>query len=213
MERMTRWVRQSGMMSPRHIHGIVVAGVLCAAVAGCGTVKATTAASGQAAVSAAASASSSAAGCASVSQATSVTIHRSTAVIQPAHVGSFTMTQRKPALVRALFSDFCKLIAHPYRGNHPMDCPASLGISYSGTFFDGQRKLATFDYAASGCQNVRVGEAGKSTFTLVFGAAATAAPHLENDMAAVLGQSKSAVFGAGQKVNPGGVMLKASPAS
>jgi hypothetical protein len=188
--------------------------VLCAAVAGCGTVNATTAASGQAAVSAAASASSSSAGgCASVSQATSVTIHRSTAVIQPARVGSFTMTQRKPALVRALFSDFCKLVAHPYRGNHPMDCPASLGISYSGTFFDGQRKLATFDYAASGCQNVRVAEAGKSTFTLVFGSTAAAAPHLENDMAAVLGQSKPEVYGAGQTVNPGGPMKKASTAS
>jgi hypothetical protein len=145
-------------------------------------------------------------GCASVSQATVVTIHRTMRLVEPAHVGPYTMTQRKPALVRALFSDFCKLVAHPYRSNRPMNCPAAFGLDYAGTFYAGQRKLATFVYGASGCQTVQVTAAGKSMSTLVFGSTASAAPHLENDMAAVLGLPESAVYGPGQPINPGGPM-------
>src|ERR1035438_7153783 len=208
MERMTRRVRQSGMMSPRHVHGIVGAGLLCAAVAGCGTVAASTPAAGQAASSVSAATASAAAasavGCASVSQATVVTIHRTMRLVEPAHVGPYTMTQRKPALVRALFSDFCKLVAHPYRSNHAVNCPADFGIDYTGTFYAGHRELATFVYGASGCQTVQVVAAGKSKFTMVFGSTASAAPHLETDMAAVLGLPKSAVSSPGQQINPGG---------
>jgi hypothetical protein len=127
-------------------------------------------------------------------------------LVEPAHVGPYTMTQRKPALVRALFSDFCKLVAHPYRSNRPMNCPAAFGLDYAGTFYAGQRKLATFVYGASGCQTVQVTAAGKSTSTMVFGSTASAAPDLENDMAAVLGLPKSAVYGPGQQINPGGPM-------
>jgi len=215
MERITHGVRQSGMMSLRHVHGIVVAGLLCAAVAGCGTEVASTPAAGQvaASVSASSSASSSASavGCAAVGAAATVTIHRTSRLVEPAHVGSFTMTQRKPTLVRALFGDFCALVSHPYRGNHPMDCPAAFGVDYTGTFYAvGQRKLATFVYGASGCQTVQITASGKSTFTLVFGPTAAAAPRLENDMAAALGQPKSAVFGPGAQVNPGGPMKTAT---
>jgi hypothetical protein len=149
-------------------------------------------------------------GCASVSQATVVTVHRTTRLVEPAHVGTYTMTQRKPTLVRALFGDFCKLVAHPYRPNHPMNCPADFGLDYSGTFYAGQRKLATFGYGASGCQTVQVTAAGKSTFTMVSGPTAAAAPQLETDMAAVLGQPESAVFGPGQTINPGGPMKAAA---
>jgi len=120
------------------------------------------------------------------------------------------MTQRKPALVRALFGDFCQLIAHPYRSNRPMNCPAAFGLDYSGTFYAGDRKLATFVYGASGCQTVQVTAAGKSTFTMVAGSAASAAPHLETDMAGVLGQPKSAIYGPGQQINPGGPMKTAT---
>jgi hypothetical protein len=211
MERMARRVRQSGMMSQRQVRGIVIAGLLGAAVAGCGTVSASTAASGQAAAAnppaSSASASASAApavGCASVSQATAVSVHRTMRLVEPARVGPYTMTQRKPALVRALFSDFCKLVAHPYRSNHPVNCPADFGIDYTGTFYAGHRELATFVYGASGCQTVQVVAAGKSKFTMVFGSTASAAPHLETDMAAVLGLPKSAVSSPGQQINPGG---------
>jgi hypothetical protein len=127
-------------------------------------------------------------------------------LMEPAHVGTYTMTQRKPALVRAIFSDFCKLVSHPYRSNRPMNCPAAFGLDYTGSFYAGQRKLATFVYGASGCQTIQVTAAGKSMYTLVMGSTASAAPGLETDMAAALGQPKSAVYGPGQPVNPGGPM-------
>lgn len=201
MERMTRWVRQSGMMSPRQVRGIVIAGLLGTAVAGCGTVTATTPASEQAAASASAAPT---VGCASVSQATVVSVHRTLHVIEPARVGPLTETQRTPAMVRALFGDFCKLLAHPYQSNRPIACPAAFGIDYVGTFYAGRRELATFVYGASGCQTVQVTAAGKSKSTMVAGTTAAAAPHLETDMAAVLGIPPSEVSVPVQKVNPGG---------
>ncbi len=197
MERMTHAARQSRMMSSLQIRGIVVAGLLCAAVAGCGSTVATTPASVQAAPAPAV-------GCASVDQATTVTIHRSMETIEPVRAGAVTTTQRKTALVRALFGDLCQAVAHPYTVKAPIRCPIAFGLTYTGTFYDGHRTLATFTYGASGCQNVRVDAAGKSTYTMVAGAAASAAPHLETDMAAALGLPKSAVFSPGQQVNPGG---------
>jgi hypothetical protein len=210
MERMTRRVRQSGMMSQRQVRGIVIAGLLSAAVAGCGTVAASTVASGQAAAanppasSASAAPAAAAVGCASVSQATVVTVRRTMNLVEPARVGPYTMTQRKPALVRTLFSDFCKLVDHPYHAVHPISCPASFGIDYTGTFYAGHRELATFVYGASGCQTVQVIAAGKREFTMVFGTTAATAPRLQADMAAVLGLPKSALVSPGQQVNPGG---------
>jgi hypothetical protein len=155
MERMTRGVRQSGMMSPRQVRGIVVAGLLCAAVAGCGTVVAAGASSGQAAAP-----STPAVGCASVNQATSVTVHRSMHPLEPARLGTLIMTQRKPALVRAMFGDFCKVIAHRDVPSRPVNCPAAFGLDYTGTFYAGHRELATFTYGASGCQSVDITASG-----------------------------------------------------
>jgi hypothetical protein len=194
---MTRGVRQNGMMSSRQLRGIVVAGLLCAAIAGCGSTVATSA-SVQAAQAAPA------VGCASVSQATTATIHRTMDAIQPARAGAVTTTQHKTAVVRALFSDFCKIVAHPYTTRKGINCPMAFGLAYTGTFYDGNRVLATFTYGASGCQTVRVNAAGQSKYSLVMGPAASAAPHLETDMAAALGLLKSQVFPPTQQINPGG---------
>ena len=199
MERMTRRVRQNGMMSSRQVRGIVVAGLLCAGVAGCGSTVATTPASVQAAQTTA-----TAVGCASVNQATSVTIRRTMDTVEPTHAGAVNTTQRKAAVARALFSDMCKAVAHPYTAKGPIHCPIAFGLAYTGTFYDGNRELGTFTYAASGCQNVRVNAAGQSKYSMVTGSAASAAPHLETDMAAVLGLPKSAVFTPTQQINPGG---------
>jgi urease accessory protein UreF len=143
-------------------------------------------------------------GCASVDQATTVTIHRSLDTVEPVRAGAAVTTQGKTALVRALFSDLCAAVAHPYSVKTPVHCPIAFGLAYTGTFYDGHRALATFTYGASGCQNVRVNAAGKSKYTMVMGAAASAAPHLEADMASALGLPKSAVFGPTQQINPGG---------
>ena len=198
VERMTPGVRQNGMMSSRQLRGIVVAGLLCAAVAGCGSTVATTPASVQAAHAAPA------VGCASVNQATAVTIQRTRDLIEPDRAGAAATTQRKTALVRALFSDLCKVVAHPDTVRTGMNCPMAIGLAYTGTFYDGNRELVTFTYAASGCQSVRVNATGQSKYSMVTGSAASAAPNLETDMAAVLGLPKSAVFSPTQQINPGG---------
>ena len=198
MERMTRGVRQSDMMSSRQLRGSVVAGLLCAALAGCGSTVATTPASVQAAKA------PPAVGCASVNQATTVTIQRTRDLVEPDRTGAAATTQRKTALVRALFNDLCQVIAHPYTAKGPIQCPMAFGLAYTGTFYDGNRELATFSYDASGCQAVRVNATGQSKYSMVMGPAASAAPPLETDMAAALGLPKSAVFAPTQQINPGG---------
>jgi hypothetical protein len=143
-------------------------------------------------------------GCASVNQATTVTIRRTMDTVEPTRAGAVATTQRKTAVARALFSDLCKVVAHPYSAKGPVHCPIAFGLAYTGTFYEGNRVLATFTYGASGCQNVRVNAAGQSKYSMVMGSAASAAPHLEADMAAALGLPKSTVFGPAQQINPGG---------
>jgi hypothetical protein len=186
------------MMPPRQVRGIVVAGLLCAAVAGCGTEVSGSVDAAQPAPSTAA------VGCASVSQATMVTVRRTMHPVEPVRVGAVVTTQRKPALVRALFGDFCKVVAHPYAPKTPVHCPAAFDVNYTGTFYDGHRELATFVYGASGCQTVEVTAAGKSSHSLVIGPAANAAPQLAADLAAVTGLPRAAMSGPGPQINPGG---------
>ncbi len=190
----------------RHVPGVAAAAplcaaLLCAALAGCGTTTVT----GQPLPAAAASASPAATGCAAVSQATAVTVHRRMRLVVPASGGSLTTTQRKPALVRALFRDFCNAVAHPAPRNRVIGCPADFGLDYAGTFYAGTRVLAAFSYGASGCQVVSLTAAGRTRSAVVMGAAYDAAPHLDSDMAAVLGLPESSVSGPPQAaVNPGG---------
>ena len=199
MELMTHGVRPSSMMSPRQVRGTVLAVLLCSALAGCGSVTASSAAgsdstSSPSVASSTAAASSSApattaavaTGCASVNQATSVTVHRTMHLVDPIRVGALGMTQHHVALVRALFGQFCDAIAHAAtRGI--VHCPADFGVSYSGTFYDGSRPLARFVYGASGCQTVSLTADGTTKFTTVL----AAAPKLRADMAAVLGEPAS----------------------
>jgi hypothetical protein len=207
-------VRQSGMMTQRQVRGTVVAVVLCAALAGCGSVAASTAdgapgagtsssgtpatqagTTGTTGAAGASGATGSAVGCASVGQATKVTIRRSMHLVEPARASGLNVTQQNQALVRALFRDFCNAVGHPDKPGTLVHCPASFGMSYTGTFYDGSRSLATFVFGASGCQTLSVTAAGKRQSTLLYGKAAAAAPHLWADMAAVLGVPKYAVSG------------------
>jgi uncharacterized protein YceK len=207
MELAASVARQSGMMTRRQVRVTVVAGALCAALAGCGSVVASSAdgsgpGSGVRAAATGSSGSSgsagapgagSAVGCASVSQATVVTIRRSMHLVEPVRATGLTTTKRDPAMVRALFGDFCAAVRHADKHPGIMACPADFGISYTGTFYAGGRTLATFVYGASGCQSVTVTADGKRQSTVLFGTAAAAAPNLQTDMAAVLGVPKYAV--------------------
>jgi hypothetical protein len=174
--------------------------LLCSALAGCGSVTASSAAGSGAissppAASAAAAASSApaaaATGCASVGQATSVTVHRTMHLVEPTRVGALSKTQHNTALVRALFGQFCAAVAHAAAAKGTVRCPADFGVSYVGTFYDGGRVLAKFVYGASGCQTVSLTADGKTQSAMVLGAASAAAPKLRADMAAVLGVPSS----------------------
>jgi hypothetical protein len=194
------------MMSVRQVRGTVLAVLLCSALAGCASVTASAPAgtgatssapvsSGAASASsgAASSAAAAAVGCGSVNQATSVTVHRVIHLVEPTRAAALSKTQHNVTLVRALFSQFCAAVSHPTAVKGMLRCRADFGISYLGTFYDGSRVLAKFIYGAGGCQTVSLTAAGKTRTTMVFGAAAAAAPKLRADMAAVLGMPPLAI--------------------
>ncbi len=196
-------MRQNGMMYRMHrrqVRGIVVAGLLSAAVAGCGTQVATTVNT----AAAPATPTAPAVGCASVGQATEVLVSRSMHLVEPLNDGPHRVTQRDIAKVRALFNDVCAAVTHPNTSSGIVHCPADFGVDYVGTFYDGSRTLASFTYGASGCPTVSLTTSGKTKATLMLGNALKAAPHLAADLAAVLGVPKSQIGTPGQQINPGG---------
>ena len=201
MERIPGPMRQNGMMYRRQVRGIVVAGVLGAALAGCGTQVATI---DPAAPAASTSPVPPAVGCASVSQATKVLVSRSMHVVEPMNGSPHRVTQRNAKLVRALFTDLCAAVTHPDTAKGVLYCPADFGVSYVGTFYDGSRTLASFVYGASGCPSVSLTVTTKTKTTLLLGNAERAAPHLNADLAAVLGVPKSQLAAPTQQINPGG---------
>ena len=194
-------MRQNGMMYRRQVRGIVVAGALGAALAGCGTQVATI---DPAAPAASTSPVAPAVGCASVSQATKVLVSRATHLVEPMNGSPHRVTQRNTKLVRALFTDLCAAVTHPDTAKGVLYCPADFGVSYVGTFYDGSRTLASFVYGASGCPSVSLTVTTKTKTTLLLGNAERAAPHLDADLAAVLGVPKSQLAAPTQQINPGG---------
>ena len=114
-------------------------------------------------------------------------MHRVLHLVEPTRGTALSKTQHNVTLVRALFRQLCAAVSHPAAKGAMLHCPADFGISYLGTFYDGHRTLAKFVYGVTGCQVVSLTTAGKTKSTMVLGAAATAAPKLRADMAAVLG--------------------------
>jgi hypothetical protein len=129
-------------------------------------------------------------GCASVNQATAVGISRELR-LEPQASGNpvSTTTYHEATQVRALFGQLCAAVTHPAR-TMLMHCPADMGTVLFGTFYDGSRVLATFTFAAMGCERVSVTAAGKTLATMVYGPAAAAAPQLATDLAAIMGSPK-----------------------
>lgn len=200
MLRITSWARPRGMINHGRIRGVAAAGLLCVALAGCGAAAAATSppapGAGAAAPGAggAAQAAASAVGCASVNQATSATVTRYLVVIEPVDGGTRTYTQHHATKVRALFRDFCAVLAHAGRPQPTALCAFRLGgSSYTGTFYGGKRVLATFGYSLRGCPRLSLMAGGKTRVAIVIGKAAAAAPHLKADLAAVLGVPVSQV--------------------
>ena len=212
MERMARRVRQTRMMDQRPLRGragflgILGTGLLFAAVSGCGSVVASDSASapGAGAGTATAAAAAPQVGCASVNQATAVSIRHLLHLMVPVDTKPQAgTTYRQTAQVRALFGQLCAAVTHP-APNQLMHCPADIGTEYLGTFYDGSRVLATFSYAASGCERVSVTSAGKTLSTMVYGRAAAAAPHLATDLDVIVGAPKPGTMQPQGGINPGG---------
>lgn len=208
MERMARRVRQTRMMDQRPLRrraglgilAILGAGLLFAAVSGCGSVVASDSASAPAAAATAAPQ----VGCASVNQATAVAIRHLPHFMVPVDTKPQASTiYRQAAQVRALFGQLCAAVTHP-APNRLMHCPVDIGTAFLGTFYDGSRALATFSYYVSGCERVSVSAAGKTLSTMVYGRAAAAAPHLATDLAAIVGAPKPGMMQPQGQVNPGG---------
>ena len=196
MERLTRRVRQTRVMDgPAGPRGLLSAGLLVAALAGCGSVVASAPSQAGPAPRA---------GCASVNQATAVSIRRMMHLMAPVGTNPISpATYRQVAQVRALFGQLCAAVTHPAPAQ-VMHCPADFGTEYVGTFYDGSRVLATFTYASSGCERVTVTAAGKTLGTMVYGRAAAAAPHLSADLDVIVGAPKPGVMQPQGGVNPGG---------
>ena len=231
MERTGRRVRQIRMTKQRLLRagpGIsrrpgaallatALAATLAATLAGCASATSAPAATttGTAAVAAAAPQ----VGCASVNQATAVTIQQTMRAVDPTTPRTVGTAYRRSPEVRALFGQLCAAVTHP-AATTLMHCPLDIGTTYYGTFYDGSRSLATFSYAASGCERVSVTAAGKTMDTMVVGQAAAAAPHLSADLDALVGTKPGVTQpqGAGRSaaasrgtvspgtVNPGGTM-------
>ena len=143
-------------------------------------------------------------GCASVNQATSVIIRREIHLEAPDGTNPVgTASYHQAAQVRALFGQLCAAVTHPAR-TMLMHCPADMGTEIFGTFYDGTRVLATFTFAAMGCERVSVTAAGKTLATMVYGPAAAAAPHLATDLAAILESPKPGIMQPQGASNSGG---------
>jgi len=181
--------------------GVLGTGLLCAALAGCGSVVA----SGTAAAPAAPAATTAAPapGCGAVNQATKVIVRRVLRVTLPVSDRTGVVTQTKPAAVQALLRDLCAAVAHPSAAHGVIHCPAAFGTEYAGTFYDGSQVMGSFIYSASGCRGLTLIASGQSRTTLVSGPAAAAAPHLTGDLAAVLGVPESQLTQT-NLVDPGG---------
>ena len=211
MERMARRVRRTRVMDQRPLRGRagilgilgnLGTGLLFAAVSGCGSVVASDSASAPAAAATATAAPQ--VGCASADQATAVAIRHLPHFMVPVDTKPQANTiYRQAAQVRALFGQLCAAVTHP-APNQLMHCPADIGTEYLGTFYDGSRVLATFSYAASGCERVSVTSAGKTLSTMVYGRAAAAAPHLATDLDVIVGAPKPGTMQPQGGINPGG---------
>ncbi len=191
---------------PLGLLALAGAGLLSAALAGCGSVVASGPAAAPAASSAATAATQGArVGCASVNQATAVAIRRESHPIEPEPNHPLSDTYHQQAEVRALFGQMCAAVTHPAAGGG-WDCPADFEVGDTGAFYDGSRLLALFTYAPGGCQKLSVIAAGKTMTTLLVGPAAAAAPHLAADLTAIVGTEGADPGGVNQGgVNQGGV--------
>ena len=120
---------------------------------------------------------------------------------------SLSVTQRNATLARKLYYDFCVIVGHPATLPPEINCPAAFDLEYDGVFYAGNRKLAAFEYAASGCQSIQLSAGSHQASTVIFGKSAAAVPaSFTADLAAVLRVRPATVY-----QDPAGVSGSAPP--
>jgi hypothetical protein len=105
-------------------------------------------------------------------------------------------TERRAALVRRLFFDMCVIAGHPYhlQSGQATSCPDDFGLGYRGAFYDRDKKIAVFSYAASGCESLSLSVGLNQSTSLIFGKVALAAqPSPDAGLATALGIPADAI--------------------
>jgi hypothetical protein len=135
--------------------------------------------------------------CAAVRTPTAVTVRRHPIRFQQPPFEPVAL-HSTPQLARRLFDDFCVTEAHQEHPTGTFNCPEAFGLRYTGSFLAAGRTVATFDWEASGCQELALNIGGHHASTELVAAAATAAPHIDGDFRRVLGVSSvEAIFRGG----------------
>ena len=177
MELMKRGVRPSSMMSPRQVRGTVLAVLLCSALAGCGSVTASSC--GRVGSTSSPSVASSTAAASSSAPATTAAARDRLRQRQPGDVGHRAphhapgrpdpggRARHDPAPRRPGARAVRPVLRYhrPRRDQGGRALPCRLRRLLLGTFYDGSRPLARFVYGASGCQTVSLTADGKTKFT------------------------------------------------
>jgi hypothetical protein len=99
------------------------------------------------------------------------------------------------------------IVGHPTTLPPEINCPAAFDLEYEGVFYAGNRKLAAFEYAASGCQSIQLSAGSHQASTVIVGKSAAAVPaSFTADSAAVLRVRPATVY-----QDPAGVSGSAPP--
>ena len=93
------------------------------------------------------------------------------------------------ASARALYLDICRTVAVKVTLEGPTSCPNDFGLHYLGRFFDRDRQIASFDWAASGCEYMSLTVSGQTASTYLAGPTSSEPASLEPDLAGILGVS------------------------
>ncbi len=103
---------------------------------------------------------------------------------------ALSVTQHHAAVVRRLYFEMCVIVGHPYHvpPGSTLSCPDDFGLSYRGVFYAGEKTLAVFSYAASGCEALSLSVGPAQVSTLIYSKVALAAQlSLDADLATALG--------------------------
>ncbi len=168
---------------------VVVAALVAALIAGCGSGVVTAGADGRWSE------------CGKVPAPNGVTVTRTLSITSDRNLlrGAWR-AQRQGPLARDLFDDFCRTEIIQVHPTGAISCPEDFGLNYTGTFEADGVPVASFEWSASGCQMLDLTVSGHRVSTMLAGPAALTTTPIERDFAKVMGYPSQATIFA-QRVN------------